>query len=120
MRCVLEWESSTTYVGYPERLLTCTLICEMTQKKGYTDTVDKARNYDKRYLHSRHSCQSGHTSTGDHALQEYPATKYEYTRGHQGNIGHKSISKVCRYTYTDFGQNSSQPTKAVSSIRPRS
>ena len=36
-----------TYVGYPEQLLTYTLICKTTQKKGYTDTVDKARNYDK-------------------------------------------------------------------------
>ena len=33
------------------------------------------------------------TSTGDHASEEYPATKHEYTRRCRGNIGHKSISK---------------------------
>ena len=93
MRRVLEWESSTTYIGYPEELLTCTLICEMTQKKGYINTVNKARNYDERYLHSGHSCQSGHTSTGDHALREYPATKYEYTRGIEEILGTRAFQR---------------------------
>ena len=81
----------------------------MTQKKGHIDTVDKARNYNKQHLHSGHSCQSDHTSTGDHGSQEYPAAKYKYTRGHRGNIGHKSISKVCRYTYTLDGKVVNQP-----------
>ena len=35
-------------------------------------------------------------------------------------LGTRAFQKVCRYTYTNFGWNSSQSTKAFSSIGPRS
>ena len=45
-RHVPERESSMTYGGHPERLLTYTLICHTTRNKGNPDISNKARNYD--------------------------------------------------------------------------
>ena len=47
-RRVPERESSMTYGGHPEWLLTYTLICHTNQKKGNPNITDKARNYDTR------------------------------------------------------------------------
>ena len=50
MRHVPEQESSMTYGGHPERLLTYILSHHTTRKKGNPNITDKARNYDTRYL----------------------------------------------------------------------
>ena len=54
MRYIPGQESSMTNVGDMERLLTYTLICQMTRKKRNSNTISKARNYDRHYLYHRH------------------------------------------------------------------
>ena len=49
-------ESSMTNVGYTERLLTYTLICQTTRKKRNPNTTSKSRNYDRCYLYCRQPC----------------------------------------------------------------
>ena len=114
MRCVHQREPSTTYHNHPQQFLTRTHSFSTTRKKGHPNITD-----DTSHLRSRHQYQPGNISTGDHALRDFPATQYKYSRRHQGNTGDNSISEVCRNTYSNPRWDNSQPTKALPSSGPR-
>ena len=95
MRCVLQREPSMTYGNHPQQLPTCTINHYTIRKKGSPNTIDKTRTDDTSHLHSRHQYQPGHTTTGDNALQDFPAMKHKYSRRHRGNFGYNSVPEVC-------------------------